>query len=198
MFIYFLIHIHIYIYVWAWLKIEQEGLRRFWPMFPLTRVPFWYRLSEPQPYICIYIYVHLFPCSQVRKYRMRLEKVAVAGVQPKGPISFNCHVPGHPSTSVFLKALEQDRAKHVQSTRPWSQFCSKQKGILRGLAQPWSRRTNTWLQERFAGLDWMQTRSSSSMSMCLGSLANFQRAASGPWKGPRGNPATIEGPQSSS
>ena len=26
---------------WVWLKINQEGLRRFWSMFPLTRVPFW-------------------------------------------------------------------------------------------------------------------------------------------------------------
>ena len=25
------------------LNIEQEGLRRFWSMFPLTRVPIWYR-----------------------------------------------------------------------------------------------------------------------------------------------------------
>ena len=24
-----------------WLKIKQEGLRRFWSIFPLTRVPFW-------------------------------------------------------------------------------------------------------------------------------------------------------------
>ena len=23
---------------WVWLKIKQEGLRRFWSMFPLTRV----------------------------------------------------------------------------------------------------------------------------------------------------------------
>ena len=26
---------------WVWLKITQEGLRRFWSIFPLTRVPFW-------------------------------------------------------------------------------------------------------------------------------------------------------------
>ena len=25
---------------WLWLKIKQEGLRRSWSMFPLTRVPF--------------------------------------------------------------------------------------------------------------------------------------------------------------
>ena len=34
---------------WVWLKIKQEGLRRFWSMFPLTRVAFWYRFFEPQP-----------------------------------------------------------------------------------------------------------------------------------------------------
>ena len=34
---------------WAWLKIKDLGLRRFWSMFPLTRVPFWYRFFEPQP-----------------------------------------------------------------------------------------------------------------------------------------------------
>ena len=33
---------------WLWLKIKLEGLRRFWSMFPLTRVPFWYRFFEPQ------------------------------------------------------------------------------------------------------------------------------------------------------
>ena len=36
--------------VWVWLKINQEGLRRFWSMFPLARVPFWYRVFEPPPY----------------------------------------------------------------------------------------------------------------------------------------------------
>ena len=34
-----------------WLKIKQEGLRRFWSMFPIDRVPFWYRLFEPQPFV---------------------------------------------------------------------------------------------------------------------------------------------------
>ena len=37
-------------YHWVWLKMKQEGLRRFWSMFPLTRVPFWYRFFEPQPH----------------------------------------------------------------------------------------------------------------------------------------------------
>ena len=31
---------------WEWLKIKQEGLRRFWSMFPLTRVPVSYRFFE--------------------------------------------------------------------------------------------------------------------------------------------------------
>ena len=35
--------------MWVWLKIKQEGLRRFWSMFPLNRVPFWCRFFEPQP-----------------------------------------------------------------------------------------------------------------------------------------------------
>ena len=30
-------------------KFNQEGLRRCWSMFPLTRVPFWYRVFEPPP-----------------------------------------------------------------------------------------------------------------------------------------------------
>ena len=29
------------LWTWVWLKIKQEGLRRCWSMFPLTRVPFW-------------------------------------------------------------------------------------------------------------------------------------------------------------
>ena len=40
--------------VWVWLKIKQEGLRRFWSMFPLTRVPFWVPIFYPQLYIYIY------------------------------------------------------------------------------------------------------------------------------------------------
>ena len=40
--------------IWVWLKIQQEGLRRFFvSMFPLTRVPFWCRFFEPQPYCAI-------------------------------------------------------------------------------------------------------------------------------------------------
>ena len=37
-------------YIWVWLKVKQKGVRRFRSMFPLTRVPFWYRFFEPQPY----------------------------------------------------------------------------------------------------------------------------------------------------
>ena len=29
------------LYIGLWLKLKQEGLHRFWSMFPLTRVPFW-------------------------------------------------------------------------------------------------------------------------------------------------------------
>ena len=29
---------------------KQEGLRGCWSMFPLTRVPFWCRFFEPQPF----------------------------------------------------------------------------------------------------------------------------------------------------
>ena len=31
---------------WVWLQIKQEGLRRFWSMLPLTRVPFTSFLSH--------------------------------------------------------------------------------------------------------------------------------------------------------
>ena len=48
--------------IWVWLKIKQEGLRRFWSMFPLTRVPFWYRFFEPQPY-----YKSPSPQSELRR-----------------------------------------------------------------------------------------------------------------------------------
>ena len=34
---------------WVWRKDNQDRLHRFWSMFPLTRVPFWYRFVEPQP-----------------------------------------------------------------------------------------------------------------------------------------------------
>ena len=36
---------------WVWLKFKQEGLRRFWPLFPLIYQgnPCWCRFFEPQP-----------------------------------------------------------------------------------------------------------------------------------------------------
>ena len=40
-----------FLYIWVWLTINQERLRRFWSMCPLTRVPFWYRFVEPQPFV---------------------------------------------------------------------------------------------------------------------------------------------------
>ena len=43
---YFQSHVNI----WVWLQTSQ-GLRRFWSIFPVTRVPFWYRFLEPQPNI---------------------------------------------------------------------------------------------------------------------------------------------------
>ena len=36
--------------IWVWLNMKKEGFCRFWSMFPLTRVPFWYRSFEPQPF----------------------------------------------------------------------------------------------------------------------------------------------------
>ena len=41
---------------WVWLKINQEGLRRFWSMFPLSRVPFGYRFFEPQPFGSAFVF----------------------------------------------------------------------------------------------------------------------------------------------
>ena len=43
--------------IWVWLKIKQEGLHWFWSMLPRTRVPFWYRLFEPQPFFGSDMYV---------------------------------------------------------------------------------------------------------------------------------------------
>ena len=43
--------------IWVWLKIKELGLRRFWSMFPLARVPVWYRFFGPQPYYDNYIYL---------------------------------------------------------------------------------------------------------------------------------------------
>ena len=35
---------------WVWVKIKPPGDRRFWSMFPLTRVPFGgYPIFDPQP-----------------------------------------------------------------------------------------------------------------------------------------------------
>ena len=36
--------------IWVWLKINQEGLHRFWSMFPLTAVSCSYWFVEPQPF----------------------------------------------------------------------------------------------------------------------------------------------------
>ena len=34
---------------WVWVKIKPLGDRRFWSMFPLTRVPFGVPILDPQP-----------------------------------------------------------------------------------------------------------------------------------------------------
>ena len=35
--------------IWVWVKIKPPGDRRFWSMFPLTRVPFWVQIFDPPP-----------------------------------------------------------------------------------------------------------------------------------------------------
>ena len=35
--------------MWVWVKIKPPGDRRFWSMFPLTRVPLWFLIFEPHP-----------------------------------------------------------------------------------------------------------------------------------------------------
>ena len=42
-------------------KLNRMGLRRFWSMFPLTRVPFLYRFFEPQPDACSSLQISLVP-----------------------------------------------------------------------------------------------------------------------------------------
>ena len=36
--------------IWLWVKIKPPGDRRFWSIFPFTRVPFWAPIVDPQPY----------------------------------------------------------------------------------------------------------------------------------------------------
>ena len=37
------------IHNWVWVKMKPPGDRRFWSMFPLTRVPFWVYIFDPPP-----------------------------------------------------------------------------------------------------------------------------------------------------
>ena len=34
---------------WVWVKSNPPGDRRFWSMFPFTRIPFWVHIFDPQP-----------------------------------------------------------------------------------------------------------------------------------------------------
>ena len=36
--------------IWVWVKIKPPGDHTFWSMLPLTRVPFWVPIFDPQPY----------------------------------------------------------------------------------------------------------------------------------------------------
>ena len=36
--------------IWVWVTIKPTGDRRFWSMFPLTRVPFGVPIFDPQPF----------------------------------------------------------------------------------------------------------------------------------------------------
>ena len=38
---------------WVWVKIKPPGDHRFWSMLPLTRVPFWVPIFDPQPRMCV-------------------------------------------------------------------------------------------------------------------------------------------------
>ena len=55
-----------------WLKIKQQGLRRFWSMFPLARVPFWYCFLKPQPYLTM-ASARFLPSSLWQDYVWTLE-----------------------------------------------------------------------------------------------------------------------------
>ena len=39
--------------IWVWVKIKPPGDRRFWSMFPLTRVPFGVPIFDPLPFHCL-------------------------------------------------------------------------------------------------------------------------------------------------
>ena len=69
-------------HTWVWLKIKQEGLRRLWSMFPLTRVPFWYRFFEPQPH------GDLLLGHRLKMSRAGIRSINLTARAPPGPRSW--------------------------------------------------------------------------------------------------------------
>ena len=87
----YIIYIYIHIYTRVWLNIKQEGLRRFWSICPLTRVPFWDRFFEPQPY-------DSYPAFKLRR------PAFFFGALSLSPMAIETRVPGGcgPGSSVCL------------------------------------------------------------------------------------------------
>ena len=103
-----------------WLKIKQEGLRRCWSMFPLTRVPFWYRFFEPQPNTII-AWARMGPTTSCVPPMFREGKILNGTI----PCKLCFFVPrlkffvglvvGFPLHSLKAKKLS---ARHLKSDRP--------------------------------------------------------------------------------
>ena len=80
-------------------------------MFPLTRVPFWYRFFEPQPYICIYTYVGILRGKEREREREREREkereISVKLLHNAPDVGLNRSFP-----SVQLASLSKPKASH--------------------------------------------------------------------------------------
>ena len=47
-------------FMWVWVKTKPAGDHRVWSMLPLTRVPFWVPMFDPQP--CHYMAMNFKSC----------------------------------------------------------------------------------------------------------------------------------------
>ena len=90
-------------FIWLWLKIQQEGIRRFWSMFPLARVPFWVPVFWAT---AISTVVHFGPC--LRKSRHPFS-VASERAETRSGRKFGGGNPTETAQLLYPRVLDQLR-----------------------------------------------------------------------------------------
>ena len=111
---------------WVWVKINPPENRRFWSMFPFTRIPFWARMFDPQP--CV-------PSARCKRMHFpsagRPASPPGDGQAPQGLARWDCLNVRSPSWKVASPLFPYTSLKSVPPCITGNGRC-----FFRGLASP--------------------------------------------------------------